>query len=112
MTNKVAALSLIIVFALAAGNAQAEKLKFEKLSPVDGPCLFLLDENLNEFGDPVNTPCSLGETIITHGDPISDDARAKYGKPQRVDKASPTLRGGSSDDVRKDSEHRNDRSNR
>lgn len=89
MTGKLIVASLATIVALSASFANAEeRKKMELLDPADGPCLFLLDENLNEYGDPVNPPCDLGGVIVNPGDPINAADRRKYGKPAPTDDSS------------------------
>ncbi len=82
MTGKFAAISLVLTLVAGIGTSLAEeRKKMELLDPADGPCLFLLDEDLNEIGSPVNPPCDLGTIVVNAGDPISAEDRQKYGQP-------------------------------
>ncbi len=82
MTGKFAAISLVLTLMAGIGSSLAEeRKKMELLDPADGPCLFLLDENLNETGSPVNEPCELGTVVVNAGDPISAEDREKFGQP-------------------------------
>lgn len=82
MTGKFAAISLVLTLLAGIGTSLAEeRKKMELLDPADGPCLFLLDEDLNEIGNPVNPPCELGTIVVNTGDPISAEDREKFGQP-------------------------------
>ncbi len=82
MTGKFAAISLVLTLLAGIGSSLAEeRKKMELLDPADGPCLFLLDEDLNETGSPVNPPCELGTIVVNAGDPINAEDREKFGLP-------------------------------
>jgi len=50
---------IILTAVLLSTAALADRVKFEKLTPADGPCLYLLDENTGEpTGNAVNPPCT------------------------------------------------------
>lgn len=77
-----------LLFASMAANAE-EGFKYRKLKPADPPCLFLLDENTGQpTGDPVNTPCVLGNSTVNPGDNVSAGDRLRYGKAAPKDAAS------------------------
>jgi len=64
---------IILTALLLSTSALADRVKFEKLTPADGPCLYLLDENTGEpTGNAVNPPCTEdGAAAPTQIDPPS-----------------------------------------
>lgn len=82
MTNKVLIAGSLAALLLASTAVQAEGgFKYRKLKPDDPPCLFLLDENTGQpTGDPMNTPCTLGNSTVNPGGNVNPADRAKYGK--------------------------------
>jgi len=90
MTNKVLIAGSLAALLLASTAVQAEGgFKYRKLKPDDPPCLFLLDENTGQpTGDPMNTPCTLGNSTVSPGGNVNPADRAKYGKAAPRDAAS------------------------
>jgi len=69
---------IILAALLLSTSAFADRVKFEKLTPADGPCLYLLDENTGEpTGNAVNPPCTEdGAAAPTQIDPPSMELEA------------------------------------
>jgi len=63
--------------ALTASSAFAERKKMELLSPAEGPCLYLLDDQGNETSTVANAPCDANGTIVNPGDPAAMPQPAK-----------------------------------
>jgi len=87
MTNKVLAGLLFVVLIAVFNTGFAEKRKYPKLKPAEGPCLFLLDDEGNATNVVANPPCDLGGTIVNPGDTVDPAQIENYKKAKKASKS-------------------------
>ena len=80
MVNKLLAGLLFVVLIVVFNTGFAEKRKYPKLKPAEGPCLFLLDDDGNETNVVANPPCDMGGTIVNPGDDVDPVQIENYKK--------------------------------
>ena len=100
MANKLLAGLLFVVLIAVLNTGFAEKRKYPKLKPAEGPCLFLLDDEGNETNVVANPPCDMGGTIVNPGDNVNPAQIENYKKAEKAGKtkAKPTLDADSDGD--------------
>ena len=85
MVNKLLAGLLFVVLIVVFNTGFAEKRKYPKLKPAEGPCLFLLDDDGNETNVVANPPCDMGGTIVNPGDDVDPVQIENYKKAKKAD---------------------------